>query len=205
MEVTKKYVAGLVGLIKAEYPNEFKDTKREVLLSKIEMWHRSLAKYPKAVVDVAFQRVLESSVYPPKLADIISNINDLKQSNEQSDTELWDELTKALRYVGDITYFGMREFFRGYEIINPQIEVKKTFEGLSPLLQEYVGSPAILVDLAKQETLEYEKGRFLKALPTLKKREEIRQSTNPEILALLDGATKRIGGASMLLEQAEKQ
>ena len=206
MEITKKYIAGLMGIVQAEYPKEFANVKEKDLLLKIEMWYRSLAKYPKEVVDIAFQKALESSPYPPKLADIMNGIGDLKKANEKTDAELWDELVKALMYVDDITYFGMREFFRGYEIINPANEIKKTFEALDPMLQEYLGSAGRMVDLSKQDTLEFEKGRFLKMLPTLKNRAEVRRTIDPEILQLLNSATKSIESAgSMLLTGAEQE
>lgn len=195
MQVTKKDIIAMVGMIKANYTYAYKDVAKEDMLMLIESWYLSLAKYEKEVISVAFQRAIESCKYPPTLADIMQNIKDIREANEKTDAELWDDLVRVLPQVGRVAYFGTRQYWDNGRLVYPAEELQRIYEGLPPILKEYVGGVSELVSLARQETLEYEKGRFLKALPTLKQRDEIKQTISPDILQLAGGSVKALQGS----------
>lgn len=210
-QVTKKYIAGLVALLKAEYPRDFESVSKETLLGKIDLWHKSLARYPKPIVDAAFQRVLETCTYPPKLANILQAVGELKEATEPTPTELWEELLKATRRATEhvrafhYTFVEANGLTQGE---NAKRAFKAIWAQMPELLQEYCGNESGLIAFTRysHDELAFEKGRFLKTLPTLKKRQEIKQTMAPEILQLVGGTFKEIasGAGKMLLKDTEK-
>lgn len=206
MKITRKDVVAMVGMIKANYTHAYKDITKGELSAMVEFWFTSLAKYEKEVVNVAFQRAVESCTFPPTLADIIKNIKEFKDAAGQTDTELWEELLKAINEAGKFKYFLSQDYIWHYgERVSPSQEIAKIYEGLQPILKAYVGGVREFVALARQETLEYEKGRFVKALQTLKPRDEIRQTVHPNVLQLAQETAKELQGRMdlMLLKDTE--
>ena len=76
MQITRKDIVAMVGMIKANYTHAYKDVTKPELSAMVEFWYSSLAKYEKEVVNVAFQRAVESCKFPPTLADIIQNVKE---------------------------------------------------------------------------------------------------------------------------------
>lgn len=204
MQLTKKDVVEIVGAIKANYTREYANTTKDQLLSMIEWWHNSLKVYDKEIVQVAFQKALESNKYPPNLAHIIEQIKLLKNATEPTETELWEQLNNTLRKVSGCVYrfrFNAVESNGLTQGENARNEVKAIWEGLPQLLKEYCGNTSGLINLSKLDCddLTFEKGRFLKVLPTLKTRLEIRQTINPDILQLISEAPLQLGEGINLL------
>lgn len=206
MKITRKDIVAMVGMIKANYTYAYKDVTKPELSAMVEFWFTSLAKYEKEVVNVAFQRAVESCTFPPTLADIIQNVKAIKAAAEPTDEDCWEELVRVLPRVGRVAYFGTRQYWDNGRLVYPAEELQKIYDGLPPILKAYVGGVSELVSLAKQETLEYEKGRFLKALPTLKQRDEIKQTIHPNILRLAKETAKELQGSVdlMLLKDTEQ-
>lgn len=205
MQITRKDIVAMVGMIKANYTHAYKDVTKPELAAMVEFWFNSLAKYEKEVVGAAFQMAVESCTFPPTLADICKNIHYIRTATEPTEADLWDELVRVLPQVGRVAYFGTRQYWDNGRMVYPAEELQKIYEGLPPILKAYVGGVSELVSLAKQETLEYEKGRFLKALPTLKQRDEIKQTVHPNILRLAQETAKELQGSVdlMLLKDTE--
>ena len=205
MQITRKDIVAMVGMIKANYTHAYKDVTKPELSAMVEFWYSSLAKYEKEVVNVAFQRAVESCTFPPTLADIIKNIKEIRTATEPTEADLWDELVRVLPQVGRVAYFGTSRYWDNGRLVYPAEELQKIYEGLPPILKAYVGGVSELVSLSKQETLEYEKGRFLKALPTLKQRDEIKRTIHPNVLMLAREAAKELQGSVdlMLLKDTE--
>lgn len=200
MQITRKDIVAMVGMIKANYTHAYKDVTKNELAAMVEFWYSSLAKYEKEVVNVAFQIAVESCTFPPTLADICKNIHYIKTATEPTETDLWEQLTRVLPQVGRVAYFGTRQYLDNGRMVQPAEELQKIYDGLPPILKAYVGGVSELVSLAKQETLEYEKGRFLKALPTLKQRDEIKQTIHPNVLRLAQETVKELqSGAGLML------
>lgn len=190
MTVTKKYVAGLVGIIKNEYPREFKEMQKSELLMKVEMWYKSLARYPKEVVDAAFQRVIETSTFPPSVAHIMNAVKDIQTALEPTDAERWEQLRQIGRKASNCS----ARFYYSYVEANGLTQgenAKREFAalwGATPqILKDYLGSENGLLAFARlsPDDLAFEKGRFFKTLPTLKERQEIQQTISPNVQRLL--------------------
>lgn len=192
MKITRKDIVAMVGMIKANYTHAYKDVTKNELAAMVEFWYSSLAKYEKEVVNVAFQMAVESCTFPPTLADICKNIKEIRTATEPTEADLWEELVRILPRVGRVAYFGTRQYWDNGRLVYPADELQGIYDSLPPILKAYVGGVSELVSLAKQETLEYEKGRFLKALPTLKTRDEIQQTVHPNVLRLAQEAAKEL-------------
>lgn len=199
MNITKQYVAGLIALLKSEYPREFRDMTEKQFAAKIEMWHNSLAIYPKEVVEVAFKRAIETSTYPPTLASIMGNVKQIHTALEPTDAEMWEKLLTASRKATgcvrsfNYTFVEKNGLTQGQ---NARNEFKAIWQEMPQLLKDYCGNENGLIALTRltHEELAFEKGRFLKMLPTLKTRAEVRKAVHPDILKLASGALKEIGG-----------
>lgn len=202
--VTKKDIIGMVGLIKANYNYAYKDVVMEDMEMLYEMWFRSLAKYDKKVVGAAFQRAMETCKMPPTLADIMQHLKTIKAATEPTDTELWEKLTAVL-YEVDKCVYAFRYTAIDYNGLtqgqNARNRVSEIWDNLPPILKEYCGDKGGLINLSKldMEELGFEKGRFLKLLPTLRNRMEIRQTINPDILQLVGGGYKELGEGTEFL------
>lgn len=200
MKLTKKDVFDMVGFIKANYSYAYKDVNDDLLKIMMRTWFNSLSKYSKEVVEVAFMKAIEVCKMPPTLADIIQNIKQMKVATEPTDTELWNELVKAVEVTNDCIYyynFYIVESNGKTQSENAKDRFNKLWEELPQILKDYCGNKSGLVDIA-QTDLEFEKNRFLKQLPTLKQRQEIKATTNPEILKIASGIVKELGSEEPL-------
>ena len=200
MELTKKDVFDMVGFIKANYSYAYKDVNDDLLKIMMRTWFNSLSKYSKEVVEVAFMKAIEVCKMPPTLADIIQNIKRIENANEPTDTELWQELVDCVDKAKDCIYyynFYIIESNGKTQSENAKERFNKLWEEMPQILKDYCGNKSGLVDIA-QTDLEFEKNRFLKQLPTLKQRQEIKATTNPEILKIASGIVKELGSEEPL-------
>ena len=194
MNIAKKNIVEMIGIIKANYSYAYKDVDSNSMSLLIETWFESLSKYDGRIVMVAFKKALETCKMPPTLADIIQNIKQIKVATEPTDTELWNELVKAVEVTNDCIYyfqFQMVEDNGKTQSENAKERFNKLWEEMPQILKDYCGNKSGLVDIA-QTDLEFEKNRFLKQLPTLKQRQEIKATTNPEILKIASGIVKEL-------------
>ena len=194
MNIAKKNIVEMIGIIKANYSYAYKDVDSDSMSLLIETWFESLSKYDGRIVMVAFKKALETCKMPPTLADIIQNIKQIKVATEPTDTELWNELVKAVEVTNDCIYyfqFQMVEDNGKTQSENAKERFNKLWEEMPQILKDYCGNKSGLVDIA-QTDLEFEKNRFLKQLPTLKQRQEIKATTNPEILKIASGIVKEL-------------
>lgn len=184
MELEKKNVVEMIGLIKANYTYAYKDASSNSMQMMANLWFNSLYKYDKRVVDVAFQKALETCKMPPTLADIIENIRKIKVSTEPTEMELWEQLVTAVNKADDISYyfqFTMIESNGKTQGDNARDKFNQLWEGLPQVLKDYCGNKNGLLRLTETD-MSYEKGRFLKILPQILQRQEIRQTINSEVL-----------------------
>ena len=82
---------------------------------------------------------------------------------------------------------GTDERFEYREQNNVIRDVNKIYESIDPILQTYVGGVSGLVALSRAETLDYEKGRFLKTVETLRGRERTKQETPLGLAGIVKG------------------
>lgn len=154
--------------IKLNFENSYataNELERQLL---VESWYEVLCEYPKELCDVAVNNALKRAKFAPRLGDITEEIENLINKNSKSDEELWVQLmsvlTKAYEYSRYLTY----------EHYNAWASAKLTdlFNSLDPEIKTYLVNYSTLVEISEMtvDDLKFEKVRFFKQLPSLRKR-----------------------------------
>ena len=170
MATTNK-ITEMIAAIKTIYPYYAKDSDVAIL---VKTWTVLLRDYPDEAVDVAFYRALQTCKMPPTPADIIEKLKALQAATEQTDEELWTELTKALRKTEAQLHY-IRLPLYGETPDDARRRIEDIWGSLPERLKQYIGSQSELKRMAQtysDDELKFEKTRFLKVMPTIKEREE---------------------------------
>lgn len=185
---SQKKIIEMIGSVKTIYPYYAKDTDVQIL---VKTWTLLLKDYPDKAVDVAFFKCLQTCKMPPTPADVIEQLNSMAEALEATDEELWSEYTLALRKVERQLGYLQYPLF-GETQADTHKRIEAVWEGLPEKLRYYIGSKGELMRMARDYTdndLKFEKQRFLKTMPSMKKRAEYNQ-----IAALIGGDLKMIEG-----------
>jgi hypothetical protein len=193
----KSEIVKIIAAIKVQCPEALNYQSKDEFNVLKDMWYDILREYPQEVVWQAVRNALKNTVFQKQnwIGAICQEIEAMKTTCEKTDGDLWTDLTGVLNEVGKIMYFGNRKHWYNGELIEPVEKVAEIYEKIDPILQGYVGGVAGLISLSQSETLEYEKGRFQKALPTLRQREKTRREMSP----MLSGLIQSTGGENQKL------
>lgn len=171
----KTTIIKAIGAIKTIYNYFGKDTDIELL---VNTWHSLLQQYTDEEIDRGVFLALQSCKYAPVPADIIEQIERLRNKEKPCETELWAVYRKALK---EVLYFSYR---LEYNYIDDsglsqgeqaRRAIAEIWRSLPPELQIYIGDKSELVSAARAlNTSEgsYERARFNKVFPLLQKRVE---------------------------------
>lgn len=185
---TQKKIVEMIGSVKTIYPYYAKDTDVTTL---VKTWMLLLNDFPDKAVDVAFLKCLQTCKMPPTPADVIEQLNSMVDAMEASDEELWSVYTKALRKVENEMHF-LRYPRWGETSDHAHKRIEDVYKSLPERLKHYIGSKGELMRMARDysdEDLKFERNRFFKMMPVMKKREETVQ-----IIVLLGNEFKMIEG-----------
>ena len=186
---TQNKIIEMIASIKTIYSYYAKDTDVQTL---VKTWTALLNDYPDEAVEVAFYKCLQTCKMPPTPADVIEQLNAIISTNEPTDEELWNTLTKAVRETEKQIYYFQFTFVEANgktQGQNAQIKVQKIWDNLPEKIKNYLGGKSELLRIAKtysDEELKFERTRFFKTMPTIKKRQEY-----TELKQLLDGGVLR--------------
>ncbi len=175
---SNKKIAEIIMAIKTVYAYYTKDNNESENVALLNTWKLLLNDYSDNVVEVAFKKCLQTCKMPPTPADVIEKINYISGADEQTGEELWTVYADALRQTEKQMYYFPFTFVQANgktQGANARQKVEKIWQGLPDRIKQYVGSKGELMRMAKNYTndeLKFEKTRFIKTLPTLKKREE---------------------------------
>ena len=177
---TVNKITEMIAAIKTIYPYYAKETDVQML---VKTWNMLLKDYTDEALDIAFYKCLQSCKMPPTPADVIEQLNSLSEASEQTDEELWSLLTKVLREVE------RQIFYIKYPIHGKDAReiIQSIWDGLPDRLKQYIGSKGELMRMAdnsSEEDVKFEKVKFFKTMPVIKKREEY-----TELKALLGNNT----------------
>lgn len=181
---TQNKITELIASIKTIYPYYAKDTDVTAL---VRTWALLLKDYPDQAVEVAFYKCLQTCKHPPTPADVIEHLRAMIDSTEPTDAELWDIAAATLREMDKQKYYfrfnyvdasGMSQGERAMQTVD------RLWDGLPQRVKRYFGSKNEMLRISgyTADELKFEKTRFFKVMPTIKKREEYATMT-----ALLGG------------------
>lgn len=165
--LTPAAVATYIIKIQLNFENAYitsNDTERQLLISS---WYEALCEYPKEICDKAVNNALKKAKFAPRLGDITEEINIILSADAPSDEQLWAELSSVLGKVYDIS-----RYLTYPQYVNwANAKLNEIYSGLSDGLKLFVVNVSTLVDIAEMsdESLQYERARFFKQMPQLKK------------------------------------
>lgn len=154
--------------IKLNFENAYvtaNDFERQLLA---ESWYEALCEYPKEICDQAVNNALKNAKFAPRLGNITEEIENILNAGAKSDEELWAELINSLPKVYEISRYCT--YAQHYKWANERLV--EIFNSLDKMLQTYVVNTSTLIELSEmsEENLKFEKARFFKQTPNLRRR-----------------------------------
>lgn len=167
MQLTPNDVAKILDIIRLNYENTFSGYTPEEATMLRDFWYETLKKYPKELVNVGVQNAISNCQFAPRLANIIEEINKIRQAGAPSEEQLWGELEGVLPAVYQISrYLPYPQYSQWTEN-----ELDKIYDNLNDELKLYVVNRSTLLQLCEMsdDDLKYERARFFKNMPALRK------------------------------------
>lgn len=127
--MTRDNVLAVLSVIKAAYPNFYKDLNKTELESVIQLWSTMFANDDSSIVTEAVKALIATLKFPPTIADVKEKINLITQPPRMTEIEAWNTVYKAISYY----------------------KAGENFEKLPPMLQKLVGSPNQLREWAQMD------------------------------------------------------
>jgi len=182
MQTTKADIVKMVGIVKIHYSFNFKNFKDPDFEILYNSWYEDLKEYSQELVEIAFREAKKVNKISITTADIIEQINKLQSSTQDTDNALWLQLSGVLYKVSDLAYTYKNSTYVYDDGVSQSEEaykkIQKIFNSLNPIIQSYCVNERGLICLTQiePEQLEFEKARFIKAIPNLKERERIQEN-----------------------------
>lgn len=131
--MTRDETLDLLSVLKAAYPNFYRDMTRKDADHVIDLWSEMFKDEPVELVAMAVKRHIATDTkgFPPHIGAIKDAIVKIMQPDEMTEMEAWGLVRNAIRaYSWD---------------------AKEEFDKLPPVLQRLVGSPTQLQEWAKMD------------------------------------------------------
>jgi hypothetical protein len=195
--------------IRINFENAYKtqtDDERKILL---QSWYVILKDYPKEVCDKAVIEAIKYAKFAPRIGDIVEQIEKMRVAFEKDENELWSELTRVLPAVARNTYhyrFNAVDYNGLTQGENARRRNEAIFERLSPELKEYCRDIGGLIALAEftDDQLTYERGRFMRNMPEVRKRAQTRQALPENVAGYLKSTATLIASDIKLLKGSDE-
>lgn len=176
MKLQKTDIPKLLMLIRVNFENAYNFKTEDEAKLLVEYWYECLKDYPQEVVYKAFDNAIRGSEFAPKLSNIIAEADKLVNADKKTDEELWSELCGKCW----LAWHAMAYCNPAYPETTQQEgqrKLQEIWDNTSPEIKAYVVDEASLAEIGgmDRETLQYEKARFLKAMPRIRETLKNRQ------------------------------
>lgn len=188
VKVTKSDIAKYIAIAKINYPKQYGALGEEDTLLLVASWYDILQGLPKTVCDTAVRRAMANNKYGLNIACVKEQVDLLYQSNDQTAEELWARLRSDIYEVSCLSTAIRYDY--GEKAEAARMKVRQIFDKLPEELKSYVGGSAeALYAMANKDDdfYDFEKGRFIRAYPSLKARERTKAEMSPELQKLVAG------------------
>ena len=128
--MTREETKAILAILKAGYPNFYKDMTKEDATNTINLWTTMFADDPAQVVTEAVKSLMCTLKFPPTIADVKEKIALITQPQATTEMEAWQMVKSAISYYN----------------------AAETFERLPPILRRIVGSPNQLREWALMDS-----------------------------------------------------
>ena len=171
--MNKIEVNKLLAILKTAYPNFYNnDVDTDDI---INLWVDLFKDCDYNLTMIAVKELINTSKYTPTIADIKNKMYELTHTNEESSSELWDRLLKAIRNG----YYGAEE----------------EYKMLPDIIKEFIGNPEQLRSIAEMDSETIHsvvKGQFLRQIENLKERVRQKEMMSSDTRKLLFGEDKKL-------------
>ena len=166
---SQKQIVNMIAAIKTIYSYYAKDTDVKTL---VNTWGILLKEFPDDITEKAFLKALQTCKVPPTPADVIENIKAIATAGGPTDEELWTVFTTALPKVRE--YMHRLQYPLYGDTVSPHERIENLWNCMPDKIKQYVGSANELKRMShySDDDLKFEKAKFLKAMPTIQKRQE---------------------------------
>jgi len=121
----------IIAVIEAAYPRYYMSITEDAKKNMLTVWHKLLKDYSYEEVGAAVYAVINSSKYPPVIADITERLQSFYKTDELSELEAWALVRNAVTKNG---YYGYREDFAKFpKVIQKSIGTAETLKYWSQL------------------------------------------------------------------------
>lgn len=166
----------MIGAIKTIYSYYARDTDVEML---VRTWSALLKDYPDDVTEAAFYKCLQTCKTPPTPADVLENIHSFAAVNEPTDEDLWAVYIEALQQTLRLMYYFQFNYVDPVTGMSQGDKARKDVEalwqGLPEKIKMYLASKGEMMRRAREldsGDMSYERSRFMRTMPAMKKRQE---------------------------------
>lgn len=166
--ITRQNIIIYITKIRLNFDNAYNVSCEEEFDLLVESWYDALKEYPKDVCDNAVNEALKKAKFAPRLGNITEEIEKILSSNDKTDEELWVELTSVLGRVYEISrYLKYPQY-----VVWAKQKIKEIYDKLDKRLQLYLVNHNALIELSElsAENMPFEKTRFFKQIPTVRKK-----------------------------------
>ena len=128
--MNREETKAILAILKAGYPNFYKDMTKEDATNTINLWTTMFADDPAQVVTEAVKSLMCTLKFPPTIADVKEKIAMITQPPAMTEMEAWQMVKSAISYYN----------------------AAETYERLPPILRRIVGSPNQLREWALMDS-----------------------------------------------------
>lgn len=127
--MTREETKAILAVLKAGYPNFYKDMTKEDAKNTVDLWATMFADEKPQIVIEAVKSLICTLKYPPTIADVKEKIALITQPPAMTEMEAWQIVRKAISYYN----------------------AEENFINLPPEIQKVVGSPNMLREWAQMD------------------------------------------------------
>jgi hypothetical protein len=144
--VTREETLAIMGVLKAAYPNYYRDMNRRDAEAVVELWASMFADDPAPVVAMAVKAHIASDTkgFPPHIGAIKAAIGKLTrpQELEMSEMEAWNQVRRAIAGASAADWSRRMQADGSMG----KTSAERNFDALPEILQRLVGSPKQLAE-----------------------------------------------------------
>ena len=173
----KTDIPKLIMLIRVNFENAYNFKSEDEAKLFVMYWYSCLKDYPREVVYAAFNNAIRGSEFAPKIANIIAEAEKLVNAGNKTDDELWAELCD-IRWEAYNAWQYCNQMYNEETRKEGLRRIQNVWDDLSLEIRAYVVNKSGLAEIGGMdiEKLQYEKARFLKAMPRIRETLKNRQA-----------------------------
>lgn len=126
--MTKTETAQILAILKAAYPNSYKNLTAEDAAATVNVWTAQFANMPVSVVIVAVNKLISTNTFPPSIKEVKERIRGLYWEA----WEMIDRHNRGFKRIDEKTLATVKEILK-------VVEPMRTAERVEPSIYELLG------------------------------------------------------------------